>query len=101
MRKEIFINGKRVKVFHATKQFNELKVDYIPMWTCLDDLAKIIQEVDGVTGEYVDCRWARGDKVNKDSTQAILRFYVDSEKEFNPQPYIHFFMSMDRGYFYI
>ena len=91
VRKEIFINGKRVKVFHATKQFNELKVDYIPMWTCLDDLAKIIQEVDGVTGEYVDCRWARGDKVNKDSTQAILRFYVDSEKEFNPQPYIHFF----------
>ena len=45
VKRDIFINRKKVKAFHATKKFNELKVDYIPLWTCLDDLAQIIKTV--------------------------------------------------------
>ena len=73
--KEIFHEGKRIKAFHATKKFNEIKVDWVPVWVDLDDLAALICGVNGITGKFVDIRWARGDKVNKDSTQVVLRFY--------------------------
>ena len=64
--KEIFINGNRIKTSHATKKFNILKVDWIPIWTDLDDLAEIIRNVKGVSGKFVDIRWGRGDKISKD-----------------------------------
>ena len=88
--KEIFINKMRIKTVHATRKFNELKVDWVPTFTNLDDLAEVICELEGVTGKFVDIRWARGDKINKDSTQVILRFYTDPNEEFNPPPYIHY-----------
>ena len=91
VQKTIFINEKRVKAIHATKKFNSLKISYIPLWVCLDDLAEIIKSVPGISGRFVDSRWARGDNVNKDSSQAIFRFYADKSIEFNPPPYVHYF----------
>ena len=61
------------------------------MWTNLDDLAEIVSKIDGVSGQLVDSRWGRGDKINKDSTQAILRFYKDPINVFNPPQYVHYF----------
>ena len=89
--KEIYINDIRVKAVHATKKFNILKIDWVPLWTNLDDLANIIKNVEGVNGQFVDSRWGRGDKISKDSTQVILRFYKDPNNEFNPPQYIHYY----------
>ena len=89
--KEVFINNKRVNASHATRKFHILKVDWVSVWTELDDLAQIITKVPGVTGKYVDSRWGRGDLVNKDSTQVILRFYKDPSNEFEPPQYVHYF----------
>ena len=91
VQKEIFINGSRVKTEHATRKFNMLKIDWVPLWTNLEDLAQIFKGINGVSGQFVDIRWGRGDKISKDSTQAILRFYKDPEQEFNPPQYIHFY----------
>ena len=55
--KEIFIKGKRVNASHATRKFNFLKVDWVPIWTQLDDLAQIIKNVPGVSGNFDDIRW--------------------------------------------
>ena len=88
--KELFINGNRVKTDHATRKFNILKVDWVPIWTDLDDLAEIIKNINGTSGQFVDIRWGRGDKITKDSTQAILRFYKDPNNPFNPPQYIHY-----------
>ena len=48
--KEVFINGSRIKTNHATRKFNILKIDWVPLWTNLDDLSEIIKKVGGVTG---------------------------------------------------
>ena len=89
--KEIFINEKRVKTEHATRKFNTLKIDWVPLWTSIDDLAEVIKGVSGVSGRYVDGRWGRGDNINKDSTRVLLRFYKDDNEEFNPPQYVHYF----------
>ena len=73
--KEIYINNLRVKTVHATKRFNILKIDWVPFWTNLDDLAKIVTNIDGISGQFIDIWSGRGDKILKDSTQVILRFY--------------------------
>ena len=88
--KEIFVNNQRIKAYHATKKFNYLKIDWVPPYTDLEDLATIISNVEGVTGKFVDIRWARGDKIEKDSTQVILRFYAEPNVEFNPPSYVHY-----------
>ena len=88
--KEIFVNEQRIKAFHATKKYNHLKIDWVPPFTDLDDLAKVIGSVPGVTGKFVDIRWARGDKIDKDSTQVIMRFYDDVNENFAPPSYIHY-----------
>ena len=88
--KEIFYEGKGIKAFHATKKFNEIKVDWVPIWVDLNDLASLICGVSGVTGQFIDIRWARGDHVEKDSTQVVLRFYDDPSQEFNPPSYLHY-----------
>ena len=74
--KEIFINGNRIKAIHATKKFNILKIDYVPLWINLHDLGQKIQNIPGVTGQLVDSRWGRGDKVGKDSTQVITKIQI-------------------------
>ena len=89
--KEVFINGSRIKTTHATRKFNILKIDWVPLWTNLDDLSEIIKKVGGVTGKFVDSRWGRGDRISKDSTQAILRFYKDPIENFDPPQYVHFY----------
>ena len=89
--KEIFINGTRVKTIHATRKFNILKIDYVPLWIDLDDLGHKLTKVKGISGQHVDSRWGRGDKVTKDSTQVIMRFYKDANEEFDPPQYIHFY----------
>ena len=75
--KEIFIDNQRIKTILATRKFNQLKIDWIPLWTNLEDLKEILKEVEGINGRFVDARWARGDKVALDSTQAILRYYKE------------------------
>ena len=45
----------------------------------------------GISGQSVDSRWGRGDKVGKDSTQVIMRFYKEPNESFNPPQYIHFY----------
>ena len=82
--KEMFINVLKVKTTHATKRMINLKIDWVPLWVNLDDLAKIIQDINGVTGQFIDIRWSRGDKVSKDSRQVILRFYKDPNEDFAP-----------------
>ena len=47
--KEIYINNSRVKTTHATRKFNILKIDWVPLWTNLDNLAKIIKKVKGIS----------------------------------------------------
>ena len=48
--KEVFINGSRIKTTHATRKFNILKIDWVPLWTNLDDLSEIIKKVGGSQG---------------------------------------------------
>ena len=88
--KDIFIDSNRIKAFHATKKFNILKLDWVPPYTDLNDLSAVIRDVNGITGSFVDARWGRGDKVETDSTQVIMRFYVDQNSEFNPPSYVHY-----------
>ena len=97
--KEIFINNQRIKTIHATRKFNQLKIDWIPLWKNLDDLKEILKEVEGINGKFVDARWARGDKVALDSTQAIFRFYKDDQLNFDPPQYVHFYDDYGRRVF--
>ena len=99
--KDIFIEGNKIKAFHATKKFNILKLDWVPPYTDLNDLAAVIREVQGVTGNFVDARWGRGDKVETDSTQVIMRFYVDPISDFNPLSMFITQMSMGTQFFCI
>ena len=68
--KDIFINGIRVKLNHATKKFNVIKIDWVPTFLELEDLIEIINGVDGISGKLVDARWARG--------MAYLKIHVRS-----------------------
>ena len=56
----------------------------------LEDLVDKIKNVPGIIGRFVDIRRGRGDKIEVDSTQIIMRFYQDPNKHFNPPQYIHF-----------
>ena len=56
----------------------------------MNDLAAVLLGVPGISGKFVDIRWARGDKIEKDSTQVIVRFYADPTNVFNPPSYIHY-----------
>ena len=94
--KQIYINDSRIMAYHATKKFNTLKIDWVPPYTDLLDLSAVIREVKGITGTFVDARWGRGDKLDKDSTQVIMRFYVDAAFDFNPPSYVHY--SDEYGY---
>ena len=88
---EIFLNNYRIIATHATKKFNIIKIDWVPVYVQLQDLANLICKVKGVTGKFVDIRWARGDHIQKDSTQAIMRLYSDPLHKFEPPSYLHYF----------
>ena len=88
--KKIFINEKRINTIHATKRFNTIKIDWVPQWMSHDEIKNMICGLKGVTGRFVDIRNGRGDKVEKDSCQIIIRFYDDLESVFDPPNYIHF-----------
>ena len=52
--KELFINKLRIKPTHATKKFNTLKIDRVPLYVDLNDLAAVLLGVPGISGKFVD-----------------------------------------------
>ena len=60
----------------------------------LENVAEKIQKIPGVTGRFVDIRRGRGDKINNDSTQVIVRFYQDPTKAFDPPQYTFYYDKM-------
>ena len=57
--KDIFLNGFKIKTTHATKKFNNLKVDWVPGWTNLELLGNVLKKVKGISGRLCNIRWLR------------------------------------------